>query len=389
MAKAYDIVVVGAGIAGVSAASELARTGLSVAILEMEHQPGYHATGRSAAILAQSYGNTMIRRLTRASESFFNAPPEGFADHPLLSPRPILRVARRDQAERLRALFDESNDDGKLLDWLEADEVASAAPHLRQGYAVCGFRNTAAQDIDVNALLQGYLRLFRQAGGELHTACTVTALKRNGDHWTVETSKGVFRGATIVNAAGAWAAEIGKLAGLRDMPLTPMRRSAVVIDPPDGLAVAKLPMVIDGDEEFYVKPEAGKLMASPGDETPSPPCDAAPEEIDIAICIDRIEKAFEIDVRRIDSKWAGLRSFLPDRTPVCGFDPQVPSFFWLAGQGGYGVQTSPAMAWLTTSIITRKPAPAALSDARIVAEALSPARAFASWTELEEGGERR
>ncbi|WP_127522133.1 FAD-dependent oxidoreductase [Mesorhizobium sp. Z1-4] len=376
MDKTFDIVVVGAGIAGVSAACELARTGLRVAILEMEQQPGYHATGRSAAILAQSYGNSVIRRLTRASEHFFRTPPAGFADHPLLSPRPILHVARADQAERLRRLFDDSNDDGKLLEWLDAEELAQAAPHLREGYAVCGFRNKEASDIDVNALLHGYLRLFRQAGGELHTSSAVGGMTFNGGRWTVETAKGGFSCRTLVNAAGAWAAELGKLAGARDMPLTPLRRSAVVIDAPEGLAVSDLPMVIDADEEFYIKPEAGKLMASPGDETPSPPCDAAPEEIDIAICIDRIEKAFGLDVRRIDSKWAGLRSFLPDRTPVCGFDADAPSFFWLAGQGGYGVQTAPAMAWLTAAIVTRQPPPAALSDARIAAEALSPSRIF-------------
>ncbi|MBO6901265.1 MAG: FAD-binding oxidoreductase [Rhizobiaceae bacterium] len=376
MDKTYDIVVVGAGIAGISAASELARTGLSVAILEMEHQPGYHATGRSAAILAQSYGNAVIRRLTRASEHFFNAPPTGFTDHPLLSPRPIVHVARPDQAQRLRSQFEESNDDGKLLEWLDAGELAHVAPHLKENYAVCGFLNGAASDIDVNALLQGYLRLFRQAGGELHTARAATGLIYDSGRWTIETAKGRLYGNILINAAGAWAAELGKLAGARDMPLTPMRRSAVVIDAPEGLTVSELPMVIDADEEFYIKPEAGKLMASPGDETPSPPCDAAPDEIDIAICIDRIEKAFGLDVRRIDSKWAGLRSFLPDRTPVCGFDPQVPSFFWLAGQGGYGVQTAPAMAWLAAAIVAHQPPPAALNDFRIAAEALSPARIF-------------
>ena len=376
MDKTYDIVVVGAGIAGISAASELARTGLSVAVLEMEHQPGYHATGRSAAILAQSYGNAVIRRLTRASEHFFNAPPAGFTDHPLLSPRPIVHVARPDQAQRLRSQFEESNDDGKLLEWLDAGELAHAAPPLKENYAVCGFLNGAASDIDVNALLQGYLRLFRQAGGELHTSRAATGLIYDSGRWTIETAKGRLYGNILINAAGAWAAELGKLAGTRDMPLTPMRRSAVVIDAPEGLAVSELPMVIDADEEFYIKPEAGKLMASPGDETPSPPCDAAPDEIDIAICIDRIEKAFGLDVRRIDSKWAGLRSFLPDRTPVCGFDPQVPSFFWLAGQGGYGVQTAPAMAWLAAAIVAHQPPPAALNDFRIAAEALSPARIF-------------
>lgn len=373
MAEIHDIVVIGAGIAGASVAAELAAASRDVALLEMEDQPGYHSTGRSAAILAQSYGTAPIRKLTRASEAFLNNPPDGFCDHPLLSPRPIIRVARPDQAERLKRLFDESND-GHMLEWLDEDEVAKAAPHLRSGYAVCGFRNGGAQDIDVNALLQGYLRQFRQAGGQLHTRCQVTALALADGHWIVETSNGVFKGHVVLNAAGAWAAEVGQLAGALEIPLTPMRRSAVVFDAPERIYVDQLPMVVDGDEQFYMKPEAGKLMASPGDETPSPPCDAAPEEIDVAICVDRVETAFDLDVRRINSKWAGLRSFLPDRIPVCGFDPNAPSFLWLAGQGGFGVQTAPALSRLAASIVTDNPPHSTLAEAGVAAETFAPQR---------------
>lgn len=373
MTANFDIIIIDAGIAGTSAAAELVAAGKSVALLEMESQPGYHSTGRSAAILAQTYGNSVIRKLTRASEGFFNRPPSGFTDHSLLSPRAILQIARTDQAGRLRQLFEDTNESG-VLEWLEEDALARVAPHLKPGYAICGCINRTAQDLDVDALLQGYLRKFRKGGGALKTGLTVSSLRLEGSKWKIETRQGELTATTVVNAAGAWAGEIGKLAGAMDMPITPLRRTAVVFDAPDGIDVSRLPMVVDGDEEFYLKPEAGRLMASPADEAPSPACDAQPEELDIAICIDRIKTAFDFDVRRIHSKWAGLRSFLPDRTPACGPDPNFPSFFWLAGQGGFGVQTAPAMARLACSMLTGSPLDAELAATGFELHSILPSR---------------
>ena len=359
-------------MAGVSAAAELAGHA-RVLLIETESQPGYHATGRSAAILAQTYGSGPVRDLTAASARFFDKPPDGFVDAPLLSPRGLMLIARDDQMDGLRAMHSELSVSG-YLSLIDAAEVEDRAPILRKGYAAGGIFNPHAQDIDVHGLLQGYLRLFRARGGEVTTRAEVTRLTRDGNTWTITTGTDTYQAGTIVNAAGAWADQVADRAGVQPIGLAPLRRSALTFSPPDGLDTDALPMLVDAEEQFYLKPETGKLLASPANEDPSAPCDSQPDEMDIAIAIDRVLTAFDLDVRRIEAKWAGLRTFAPDRAPVCGHDPQAEGFFWLAGQGGYGIQTAPALARLTAHLITgAAPDPDFLATGLPI-DTLSPAR---------------
>jgi len=370
----FDVVVVGAGIAGASVACELQRTGTRTLLLERESQPGWHATGRSAAVFLKSYGNETIRALTLASEPFYREPPDGFAGRPLLARRGFVAIARADQRARLEreALF--ARRFVPTVRILGPEELGLRVPLLRPGYAAAGFLDPEAADMDVGAILQGYLRLFRRAGGELRTDREVVALHRDGNDWRVRTRQETVACAVVVDAAGAWADEIAKLAGLDPLGLVPMRRTAFTVAAPVDIDPASMPLVADIDEQFYVKPESGQLLCSPADETPSSPCDAAPDELDIAVAVDRIERAFDLGVRSIGRKWAGLRTFAPDRTPVLGFDPRAPGFFWLAGQGGYGIQTAPAMARLAAAVIRGESPGPALAG---LLPALRPERLFA------------
>ncbi len=366
----FDVAVIGAGIAGASVASELARDA-RVALLEAEDRPGRHATGRSAALFSCSYGPPVVRALSRASEPFLSAPPEGFAAAPLLAARGLLYVARADQAAALAALAAELGD---AVSPVSADEAGLRCPLLRPGYVAAALLETSARDIDVDALHGGFLRAFRARGGTLMTDAGVTALTRDGAGWRVETPAGALRCATVVNAAGAWADAVGALAGARPTGLTPKRRTAIILDAPPGMDLGAAPLVVDAEERFYLKPDAGRLLASPADETPSPPCDAQPEEIDVAECVDRIERAFALSVRRIPHRWAGLRSFVADKSPVAGWDAAAPGFFWLAGQGGYGVQTAPALARAAAALVRGAPLPPDIAAEGVTADALSPAR---------------
>lgn len=370
--RAFDIAVLGAGMAGASAAAELSPYG-RVCLIEQESQPGYHATGRSAAILAQTYGNDVVRTLTRASDTFLTAPPEGFADGPLLSPRGLIRIARADQVDELRAIFDDLEDTG-FLRWIEAEEIARRVPLLRPGYAVGGFLNEDAQDLDVHAMLQGYLRRFRQNDGTLISRAPVTALRRAGGVWHIRAGDHELEAPLVVNATGAWADQLATMAGGTPIGLQPLRRSALTFRPPRTIDINTLPMVVDAVEEFYLKPEAGKLLASPANETPSEPCDSRPEEIEVAIAVDRVLKAFSLDVQRIEAQWSGLRTFSPDRAPLCGFDSDLEGFFWLAAQGGFGIQTAPALARLTAHLVADAPMDPELTAAGVCPARLSPTR---------------
>jgi D-arginine dehydrogenase len=229
-------------------------------------------------------------------------------------------------------------------------------------------------DIDVNALHQGYLRGLKARGGELRTDAAVHELSRKDGSWIAKTKAGEFRGAVIVDAAGAWGDEVAALAGARPVGITPKRRTAILFQPPAGIDSRDWHSVIDADEQFYFRPDAGRIMASPADETPSPPCDAQPEELDIAILIDRLEQAADLPVRRIENRWAGLRTFAKDKTPVVGFDSKVENFFWLVGQGGYGIQTAPGISRLVGALVQGKGVPADLADLGVTQQALSPAR---------------
>ena len=368
----YDVVVIGAGIAGASVAAELAREA-RVCLLEMERQPGYHTTGRSAAVFAPIYGPKPIRALTRASEAFFDAPPEGFADHALLTPRHVMMIARPDQMAHLDAAFAEVGKEG-AVERLDAEAVRQRLPLLREGYASGGFLDKSSADIDVHALHQGYLRQLRALGGEVRTRAEVTALRRAGGMWRVTCGAEDLYAPVAVNAAGAWADLVGQMAGAERIGLVPKRRTALMIDAPQGLHIENWPVVVDIDEAFYLKPDAGRLLISPANEDPDLPSDVQPDELDIAICIDRIERAFDISVRRIENRWAGLRSFVADKCPVAGFSSVADGFFWLAGQGGYGIQSAPGLSRLAAAMVLGMPTPEDIIDFGLNLKDLAPGR---------------
>jgi D-arginine dehydrogenase len=368
--ESFDIAVIGAGMAGASIAACLAPD-RHVILLEREDRPGYHSTGRSAALWVPKYGPPLVRTLTRASKPFFEAPGDGFGPVPLLTPRGGLVLAREDQRPALAALIGES---GGALRPVGASGARAAVPLLRPDYAADAAFDPEVADIDVAALHQGFLRRLRAHGGALRTRAEVRGLYPAGGGWRIETEAGPVAADIVVNAGGAWADRVADLAGAVPLGLVPKRRTAIILDPPPGVDPAPWPVVDDVGEAFYLKPDAGRLLASPADATPSPPCDTAPDELDVAICVDRIERAFDLGVRHIGHRWAGLRSFLPDGLPVAGFDPAVPGFFWLAGQGGYGIQMAPALARAAAALLLGRPLPDDLAAAGVTAAALSPGR---------------
>jgi D-arginine dehydrogenase len=368
--RGADVVVVGAGIAGASIAAELASR-RRVTLLEMEEHPGYHTTGRSAAVFAEGYGNPVVRALTRASRSFLAAPPPGFAEHPLLAPRGWMFIGRDDQLAILAQL--EREVAGTLRPITPAEAIAHA-PVLRREYVAGALWDENAMDVDVHALHHGFLRRLKAAGGELVTSARVRGLERVGAGWRVETEAGTFEAPLVVDAAGAWADELGQLAGAMRIGLVPMRRTIVLLDPPVGVEPGRWPLVIDAEEQFYFKSESGKILVSPADETPSAPCDAHPDDLDVAIAVDRVTQACDLEVRHIPRRWAGLRSFVADRTPVAGFDPRAEGFFWLAGQGGFGIQTAPALARLAAALVLGDAVPEDIAAEGVSARDVAPGR---------------
>jgi D-arginine dehydrogenase len=367
-----DVLVIGAGIAGASVADALAPE-CSVVVLEREPQPGYHTTGRSAALFAPVYGPAPIRALTRASAGFMFSPPEGFADSPILSPRGALFIAREDQLSDLESLHAELQAEGNFEE-LDGNGIRRLHPLVREGYAAAGLYDENCQDIDVATLHQGFLRRARARGASVVTKADVNAMEEQAGGWRVHTSAGIFEAPCVVNAAGAWADELGTMAGAEPIGLVPKRRTAMQIAAPNGANVGHWPIAVDVSEEFYVKPVAQQLLLSPANEDPDLPCDVQPDELDIAICVDRVERAFDLRVGRIETRWAGLRSFVADKCPVAGFSTKVPGFFWLAGQGGYGIQTAPALGALAASMILGRPLLAAMAAEGVELSSLAPER---------------
>jgi D-arginine dehydrogenase len=365
LATTADFLVIGAGMAGASAAYELSAVGDTV-VLEREERPGVHATGRSAALFSETYGNATVRALTRAGRAFLTAPPQGFAEAPLLRPRGALFIASEAELPRLEALAATERDTGAFVE-LSGEAVRARVPILRPEASVAGVYEAGAMDIDVDALHQGFLRGLRRRGGRLVTDAGVVGLKHERGVWIAKTAAGEFAAPIVINAAGAWADPVAGLAGLAAIGLAPKRRTAALIAGPD-TDFSAWPLVIEAAERFYFKPDAGRLLISPADETDTEPCDAQPDDLDIAIAADRIEQATTLVIRRISHRWAGLRTFAPDRTPVCGFDPRADGFFWLAGQGGYGIQTAAALAKRTARLVNGAPA------ADEIDRALSPGR---------------
>ena len=369
-----DVIIVGAGIAGASAGYFLAASH-GVVILEREDHPGYHSTGRSAALFTETYGNASVRALTRGARAFFEAPPDGFADTKLLTPRGLLYIAREDQRAALDRSFRDLSGLTRGVHRISPDTAYELCPILRRGYVAAALSEPDCMDIDVAALHQGYLRGVRARGGRIVTGAGVDSLRPDARHgWIARTALGAYAAPIVVNAAGAWADEVAGLAGVRPAALAPTRRTAMLLDAPAWVDPSAWPMVVDADEAFYFKPDAGRLLLSPADETPSPPCDAQPEDIDVAVAVDRVEKATTLEVRRIAHRWAGLRTFAADRTLIAGFEPGVAGFFWLAGQGGYGIQTSPSMGRLAAAMIAAAGVPADLAATGLAEETLAVRR---------------
>lgn len=369
----YDFIVIGAGIAGASAAFELSKGG-RVCLVEAEHRPGLHATGRSAALFAPTYGGREIRAATRASRSFFDRPPAGFGEHPLLVERGCLYIARAEQRDRLLAMIDAIRASGGDVAAISPADAREQVPHLREDYLDLAAFDSAAMDIDVDALLQGYLRGARAAGARVVVDLPVRAARRSSYVWCIESPDGPICAPVLINAAGAWADAVARACGARPLGLQALRRTALLVDAPAGSDVRRWPAVIDADEQFYFKPDAGRLLLSPADETPDQPGDAQPDEIDVATGVDRVQAALDIEVTRVAHRWAGLRTFAPDRVPVVGFDADVPGLVWCAGQGGYGIQAAPALARMTAALAMGESLPADIAAEGLVADDLSPRR---------------
>ena len=368
-----DFLVVGAGMAGASAAFWLAERG-RVVLLEQEDVPGYHSTGRSAAMFMQTYGGPLTKGLAVTGRSFLTDPPSDFAVSPLLSPREVLYVGRADQIDMLDRFYEENRRRVPTLARLDANQALEQPVPLREDYVAGAVLEPEAEEIDVAALHQGFLRGLRARGGTLMTEAAVTALARARGLWHAETPAGTYCAPVVVNAAGAWCDAVAACAGVAPIGLQPKRRTAFIFDGPADGGVDDWPMVHDIDDAFYLKPDAGRILGSPADETPSEPCDVYPEELDIAIGADRIMQATTLDIRHIRNKWAGLRSFVGDRQPVAGFDVAAEGFFWLAGQGGAGIMTAPALGTVTAALVTGEPLPEAAAAHGITPERLGPGR---------------
>lgn len=392
-----DILIIGAGIAGASTAY-FASPHARVVVLERESQPGYHSTGRSAALFSETYGSDPVRILSRASRPFLSAPPAGFADAPILTPRGALMLAAPGQEELLREELAAMQRITPSVRGLSAQEVLAQVPVLRPEGVLGGILEPEACDIDVHTLHQGFLRGARQRGATVVCNAPVTRIERQpnspegnqppgGDPppdgpaestppapWRVHTPAGVWQARVIVNAAGAWADDIAALAGIRPIGLQPKRRSAMTFSPPEGTDPRAWPMVIALDESWYIKPDAGVLLGSPANADPVDPHDVQAEEFDIALAIHNIQEATTMSIRRPIRVWAGLRSFVADGSLVGGARTDEPGFVWNAAQGGYGIQTCAAMGEACAALARGVPIPDHLQALGVTAELLSPER---------------
>jgi D-arginine dehydrogenase len=367
----FDVCIIGGGMAGASVAYRIAREA-RVVMLEREPYVAYHSTGRSAALYHPQYGSRAIRALTTASGPFYEAPPRDFGA--VLSPRGSLVVGREGQ-EGARAKHEAlAKESGQAITYLSTAEVLELVPQLRPEAAAWGLYDTQAMDMDVEILLQGYLRAARRDGMQLLTGQSVGSIQREGSRWRIASAGREFEAAVVVNAAGAWADATAVLAGLAPLGLVPYRRTAFTFDAPGGVDAARWPMIIDAAEQFYLKPDAGRLLGSLSEEEVSPPCDVQPDDLDVAIAVDRIESAIRFPINRVIRAWAGLRTFGPDRNPVSGFEPSAPGFYWHAALGGYGIQTSAALGAYAAAVIAGRALPEDLVRHGVRSADLEPSR---------------
>jgi D-arginine dehydrogenase len=373
MTSTSGAIIIGGGIAGASAAYEISAF-TSVILLEREAHCGYHSTGRSAASFTENYGNRLIRRLAMASRAFLEAPPGGFCDHPLLSPRGLLTIARTDQIEILDRQLALASALIPSIERITPEAAVAKAPILRRDYVAGAIFEPHSMDIDVSALHQGFLRAAKARGASIRVASAVERIARSNGQWVIGTLGGEVRAPVVVNAAGAWADAVAAMAGIAPLGLMPKRRTAFLVPAPEGMDIRAWPMVGDAGDEFYFKPDAGQILGSPEDATPSDPLDAQPDDLDVAIGVDRFERATTLNVRRVARAWAGLRTYTADSSPVVGPDETAEGFHWLAGQEGYGIKTSPALSRVCAAMIRGKPLPGDLTELGIDAQELSPAR---------------
>ncbi|NVD42365.1 FAD-binding oxidoreductase [Ensifer sp. HO-A22] len=371
--REFDVAIIGGGIAGLSLAYFLAphRT---VAIIEREDGLGYHSTGRSAAEFVLRYNAPEVCKLAAISKAFFDQPPAGFSDVPLLKQRGGVMIANAEKAARLETVFAEERVANADLKRLTVDEAVALVPILRREYVAGAFYDPNFWDIEVENLMQGYLRGARRHGAEVIERSDIIAPRRDADGWVLSTSAGEIRAQVIVNAAGGWADPVASLFGVDPVSIVPHRRTAITVDLPAEIDALTLPEINEIDEDFYMKPEGGRLLASPADATPCEPTDVQPEEIDVAWAAHYVEEATTVPVRRIFKSWAGLRSFSPDRLPVIGYAKDRPDFFWLAGQGGYGILTSPALGALAANLLIGGPAPESFAANGLDATIFGPER---------------
>ncbi|HZF34702.1 MAG TPA: FAD-binding oxidoreductase [Candidatus Angelobacter sp.] len=367
-----DFLVIGAGISGAAAAYELAPHG-KVIVLEAEPAPGYHSTGRSAALYTKNFGSPTVRAFNGASLPFLSAPPPGFAEHPLLTPRGALTIGRADQQREIEEHVALGAADGSIIELSQA-EALRRAPHLKPEAVAFAAYEDGVMDMDVAAIHQGFLRGLKARGGTVACDAGVTALDRRNGAWQAETPAGAFTAPIVINAAGAWADNVAALAGAKPVGLVPKRRTAIIVELPNGTDTRGWPAVDEAGYGCYCKPETGRVMASPADATPVEPCDVQPEDLDVAIIADWLERSTLIPVRRIARRWAGLRCFVADDGPVCGFDDEADGFFWLCGQGGYGIMMASSLGRATASLIERGELPADIAATGVAPSDIGPER---------------
>lgn len=373
MNEKADFLIIGGGIAGASVGYWLAPHG-RVVLLERESQPGYHATGRSAALFMESYGTPQVCALSKSSLAFFQNPPAGFSDQLLISPRGAVLVATQGQENLLAEHWHTLHALSPHVKLLDGAATCTLVPVLKPDQVLGAVYDPDAMDIDVDALLQGYLRSLRRAGGTVVCNAEVTHITPTGPMWEVQVGAARYEAPIVINAAGAWADTIAERAGVRPIGLEPRRRSAFIFAPPEGLATAHWPMTFGIADDWYFKPDAGLLLGSPSNADPVLPQDIQPEELDIAMGIHQIEEMTTLTIRRPTRTWAGLRSFVADGGHVGGFDTQTPGFFWVAAQGGSGVMSSPAMGEACASLLRGLPLPAHIAANGLTPQSLGPGR---------------
>ncbi len=365
------VLIVGGGIAGVGVGAFLAPHA-DVTLAEQETSLAYHTTGRSAALFFENYGAGPIRPLTKASRTYFDHPPDGLVDHPLISPRGALTIAREDQLGHLEATYAEGVAAGAQVERISPERALEVCPSLRREAVAAALWEPDAADIDVAGLHQAFVRTMRAAGASITTGAEVHRATHEGQGWRVDLGTTTWAGDVIVDAAGAWGDVVAERCGVAPIGLQPLRRTAFMVGGSD--ASRGWPLVADVDYDWYFKPDGEQILCSLADETPSPPCDARPQEIDVALAIDRINAATDLGIRHVRSQWAGLRTFAPDRSMVIGPDPRQPAFVWLVGQGGTGIQTAPAASRLAAALVLGRSVPDDMTAAGVDPVALSPER---------------